>query len=147
MAPTDSEKGQVPGHGPPGEGQLEVVPFPDHLAELGMRGLAVEGGVDVGATREDEPLDPVQELGGVLRPAGSQENRQAPRLLDRADVVLPEQEQAGAALVVADGHPDRRTHHIRSGTGMPRRSRSASIWRTNASTAKVRKARRSSSFA
>src|SRR5258706_1689225 len=147
MAPTDSEKGRVPGQGLPGEGQLEVVPFSDDLAELRMGGLAVEGGVDVGATREHESLDPVQELGGVLRPAGGQEDRKATRLFDRADVILPEQEQAGAALVVADRHPDRGTHHIRSGTGMPSRSRSASIWRTNASTANVRKARRSSSFA
>ena len=82
MAPTDSEKGHVPGQGLPGEGQLEVVPLPDDLAEAGVGGLAIESGVDVGAAREDESIDPVQELGGVLRPAGSQENRQASRLLD-----------------------------------------------------------------
>ena len=147
MAPTDSEKGHVPGQGLPGEGQLEVVPLPEDLAELRVGGLAIEGRIDVGAAREDESMDPVEEVGGVLRPAGSQDDRQAARLFDRADVVPPQHEEVRPAVVVADGHPDRGTHHIRSGIGMPRRSRSVSIWRTKASTAKVRKARRSSSFA
>src|SRR6267378_6751026 len=140
MAPTDSEKGQIALDSPAGEGQLEVVPLPDHLAELGVGARAVEGGVHVRPPREDQPLDPVEELGGVLRPAGREDEGEPTGLLDRADVVLAKQMEAGPAVVIADRDPDGRPHHIRSGIGMPRRPTRASTWRMKASTTMVRKA-------
>src|SRR6266702_1667155 len=143
MAPTDSEKGQIPFESLPGEGQLEIVPLPDHLAELPVGARAVEGGVHVRPPGEEQPLYPVQELGGVLRPARGEDEGQSTGLLDRADVVLAKEMEAGPAVVVADRDPDGRPHHIRSGIGMPRRATRASLWPMKASTSIVRRARRS----
>src|SRR6266702_7699550 len=141
MPPTDSEEGQIPFESLPREGQLEVVTLPDDLAELRVGARAVESGVDVRSPGEEQPLQPFQELGSLLRPAGREDQGQTAGLLDGSDVVLTQEMEAVPAFVVADRDPDGRPHHIRSGMGMPRRPTRVSVWRMKASTTRVRKAR------
>ena len=143
MAPTDSEDRHVASERLAGERELEIVPAPVHLAELRVGGLVEENGVHVDAPREQEAVEPVEERRGVLGPDRGQDDRDGPRLLDRPHVVLAHGVEPGPAAV-PERDPDHRPHHIRSGTGMPRRPSRASIWRTKASTTRVRAARRSS---
>ena len=88
MAPTDSEDRHVASERLAGERELEIVPAPVDLAELRVRGLAVERGVDVDATREQEAVEPVEERRGVLGPDRGQHDRDGARLLDGPHVVL-----------------------------------------------------------
>src|SRR5262245_2540710 len=144
MAPTDSEDRQVAAQGLPGERELEIVPLPDDAAQLRVGALPEKGGIDVRSTGQDECCDPVEKGGGVLGPARRQDEGQPPSVFDGPDVLLSQNVNAGPPVIVARRDADGRPHHIRSGTGMPRTSRSVSISRTKALTRSVRNARRSS---
>src|SRR5438034_10280118 len=143
MAPTDGEQGAVLPEYLPAQRDLEGVALGDDPGHGLVRLLAVEPGVHVGPAGEQQAVDPGQEVGGVVRPSRGQDQGQALRLLDGPEVVVAEREELGI-LGVADRDPDERPPHIRSGTGMPRRPVSTSMWRTKASTTRARKARRSS---
>ncbi len=143
MAPTDSEDRHVAAEGLPGERQLEVVPPPVDPPELRVGGLAVEDGVHVHAAGQQDAVQPVEEGRDVPGRDRGQHDRHGSRLLDGPDVVLAHGVDA-RLVAVPERDPDHRPHHIRSGTGMPRRPSSTSIWRTKASTTRVRPARRSS---
>ena len=51
------------------QGELEVVPLAHHTVRLGMRRLAVQLRVEVGAAREDQPVDGIERLVVPARPA------------------------------------------------------------------------------
>ena len=108
-----------------------------------MGGLAVEGGVDVHPAGQHDAVEAVENRGRVLRPDRGQHHRDGPGLLDGPHVVLAHPVEA-LLVSVPEREADDRTRHIRSGTGMPRRSSRTAIWRTNASTSRVRPARASS---
>src|SRR5262245_43104902 len=144
MAPTDSEDRQVAAEGLPSESELEIVAFPDDPAELRVRPLAEESRVYVRSPGQDEGRHTVEERRGVLGPAGGEDGGEAGRGPDRPHVRLSQDVNAGPPVVGACRDADGRAHHMRSGTGMPRTSSRASIWRTKAVTRSVRKARRSS---
>jgi hypothetical protein len=144
MSPTDSEQREVVFEGFPAQRDLESVALGEDPAELRVRGLAVEGRVDVGPSREDQRIQAAQQLLCILWLAGDEHDGQAAGLLDRSHIVGPEQVEAVAFGVVADRDPDGGAGHIRSGTGIPRRPRSTSICLRKVSTTRVRNARRSS---
>ena len=128
----------------PTSAQLEVVAGAVDPPQAGVGRLAVERRVDVGPAREDDTVKAIEQPLHLAGKGDGQSHGQGPGLLDRAQVALPEPDEARLPLVVAQGDPEEGPAHIRSGTGMPSRSRRACIWRTNASTMSVRKARRSS---
>src|SRR5205809_615756 len=110
-----------------------------------MGRLPVELGVDVGASGQEQPVEVIEQAGRILRGAGGQDQGQAPRLLDRAHVVVAQREDLAVLRGVADRDADERTLHILSGMGMPSwaaRAASASArWPSASSFAKMLRAR------
>ena len=83
-AAADREHGEVPLERGAHQLELELVPRANDPAGLRMRLCSVEARIEVGTTREHEPVDRIERL---LDPgAGRHEQRRAARLLDRLDV-------------------------------------------------------------
>src|SRR6266436_5870328 len=134
MAPADSEQGQVPPQGLATKRDLEVVPVAEDGPERRVGPSAIQPGIDVGATRQEQAIHVVEEVAHILGPTRREDQRQAAPRLHRPHVVLAQAEDLRLLLGVLDGDPDGRALHIRSGTGMPKSDVSTSIWRTKAST-------------
>ena len=147
MSPTDSEEGKVPVEGPPDESELEVVASPVDPTQPGVGRLAVERRIDIGPAREYDAVQAVEDGADLAGRAGGQGHGDRPRPHHGADIVLPQAHEPRLPFVFSEGDPEERADHMRSGTGMPSRSRRACIWRMKVSTTRVRKARRSSSSA
>src|SRR3954470_6836390 len=144
MSPADSEQGKVPGQGLADERELEPIALREHGAQRGVRPLAVEAGIDVGAAGQDEAVHAVEHLRRVLgAPGGEDERKPAPRL-HGPDVVVAEAEDLALLARILDRDADGGPFHIRSGTGIPSIVVRTVMCRTNVSTTSVRKARASS---
>ena len=89
-APADRQHRQVALERRLEQRKLGAVALGHDPGRLGMRLLAVEPGVEIGATREDQPVDRVEDLlDPVVR--GRHEQRARAGALDRADVVVRDQ--------------------------------------------------------
>jgi hypothetical protein len=84
----DGEQGEVSRERAVGQGELEAITLRHGLTDLGMRPGAVGGRIDVGASGEDQRVQPTEQLvgrlgGGVIR---RQEDREPAGILHRAHV-------------------------------------------------------------
>src|SRR4051812_15740445 len=121
----DAQQRDVALERPARERDLELVALRPGALRGRMRRLAVGRGVDVGPAREDEPVEDVEQLVGILhRPwIGRQHERETARALDRVDV--------GAVEQVRLGVPHRPARALESGAdadpGSPRHASRLSV--------------------
>jgi hypothetical protein len=99
-AAADTEQGQPAGERLAGERDLEVIALRDGAHGRGVGLGAVAGRVDVGAAREQEPVEQVEQPAGVRgqRGIGRQDDRRAARRGDREHIGALQQDR----LVVPD---------------------------------------------
>ena len=86
----DAEHRHVPLDGAHGERELRAVALGHQMVGRGMQVGSVRGGVDVVAAGEDQPVEQVEQLVGLVleAPVRRDHHRQAAGALDRLDVGL-----------------------------------------------------------
>ncbi len=118
----------------PCERDLEGVPLGHGADGLGVRRLSVGGGVDVGSAGEQQPVEQLQHLVGILDQAGVrwEHQRECACALQGVDVVARKQQgrlvpDAPASLLErgadADDGPFHAPHHRIKRAGRPAASR------------------------
>ena len=112
----DPEERHVALQGPPGQRDLERVALGHRMDDLGMARRAVRGRVDVGAAREDQGVEEVEDLVGVVdeHVVHRQDQRHATGAVDGVDVGARQQERllvphAPLRLLEVGDDPDHRS--------------------------------------
>jgi hypothetical protein len=86
--PADPEEGDVALQGPPHQGDLAGVALGHGVLGLGVRLGGIGGGIDVGAPRQHQPVDQVEDRVGILGQRGIRRDheREPARALHGVDV-------------------------------------------------------------